>query len=91
MRIFVKNITAMFVSKSHRTSHSVGFRPTPYIAVFISPQHKVILSTLKQKESLMRIENLIKEQIQAILDNLETWSCMYINLYNIKLISLSEF
>ncbi len=38
------------------------FVPTKYIAVSISPQHKVILSTLEQKESLMRIESQVSEK-----------------------------
>lgn len=77
--------------------HSLSCLAPCYIADSISHQQELILSNSNQNESLMRIENLTKKQIQAISDNLRTWSYIHLIVFlnwlalaNFRTFSISE-
>ena len=71
----VKVLESVIVSKDNFPMlHSNCLLTLCYIADSISHLHQLIISNLKQNESLMRIESLKVGQIQATFYNLMTWS-----------------
>jgi len=74
----VKNLESDFCIKVFFPMvHSLKMLAPFYISDSISHPKELIILNSKQNESLMRIESLISKQIQAIFDNLKTWSLMF--------------